>query len=61
LVGEACPPQSGVKPVSRSVSRENTTSAVAAVRRRGEADYAEPGIRVAEARDGTPPIFLTCE
>src|ERR687898_755373 len=47
--------------VARPVAREEAAGPVRAVGRRGEAEDHDPRVRVAEARDGAPPVSLIAE
>jgi hypothetical protein len=61
LVRKARPVKGGEEKVPRAVPREDPARAVGAVSSRRQADDQQPGLRVAEARHGTPPILLISE
>jgi len=61
LVRESCAVKRAVEPIAAAVSCKNAPGAIAAVRRRREANYKQPRLRVAKARHGTTPVLLVSE
>jgi hypothetical protein len=53
--------QRAEQPVARAIAREHAPGAVAAVRRRREAEHVHACARVAEAGHGPAPVVLVAE
>ena len=49
------------QPVATAVAGEHTTCAVGAVRRRSQAEYDDPGVRIAEPGHRPAPVALVAE
>lgn len=61
LVRESDAVERAIQPVSASVAREYAPCPVPSVRSGGETDDQEAGVRVAEPRNGSPPILPLAE
>src|SRR6185295_17657040 len=58
LIGEAGAVEAGKEEVAGTVAGENATGAVPAMGGGGQADDQQPGLGVAETREGPAPVIL---